>query len=142
MGPKRKKVLLQKDQKGRFLHVILSRTTFGTIFKVTPQSIVPREMALGSGCVVQMILPGLCPPDYFKDGSEILIQGKGRNPRRLTPRECSRLMGFDLPGESRFKIPVSDAQAYRQFGNAVVVPVVREVAATHEAMDYWLNEFE
>lgn len=68
---------------------------------------------------------------YHKDGSEILIyQGENKNPRRLTPRECSRLMGFDHPGECTFKIPVSDTQAYRQFGNAVVVPVVTAVA-TH-----------
>ncbi len=65
---------------------------------------------------------------YYKDGSEILIKQSGKRPRRLTPRECSRLMGFDGPGESKFEIPVSDTQAYRQFGNAVVVPVVRSVA--------------
>lgn len=65
---------------------------------------------------------------YYKDGSEILIrQRKGGRPRRLTPRECARLMGFD--GLARkFKIPVSDTQAYKQFGNAVVVPVVAAVA--------------
>lgn len=62
---------------------------------------------------------------YHKDGSEILIaRGKRKNPRRLTPRECARLMGF--PDE--FRIPVSDTQAYRQFGNSVVVSVVRAVA--------------
>ena len=62
---------------------------------------------------------------YYKDGSEILIsQGAGRNPRRLTPRECSRLMGYPR----NFKIPVSDCQAYRQFGNSVVVPVVERIA--------------
>jgi len=61
---------------------------------------------------------------YYKDGAEILIPQKGKNPRRLTPRECARLMGF----KESFKIPVSDNQAYRQFGNAVVVPVVKEVA--------------
>ena len=66
---------------------------------------------------------------YHKDGSEILVaRGEGKNPRRLTPRECARLMGFDLPGESTFRIPVSDTQAYRQFGNAVVVPVVSAIA--------------
>lgn len=65
---------------------------------------------------------------YHKDGSEILIRQKRGIPRRLTPRECSRLMGFDRPGESKFVIPVSDTQAYRQFGNAVVVPVVEAVA--------------
>jgi len=62
---------------------------------------------------------------YYKDGAEILIPQSGnKNPRRLTPRECVRLMGFP----EKFKIPVSDNQAYRQFGNAVVVPVVTAVA--------------
>lgn len=62
---------------------------------------------------------------YHKDGSEILIaQGPGRNPRRLTPRECCRLMGYP----EDFKITVSDTQAYRQFGNSVVVPVVGRIA--------------
>jgi len=65
---------------------------------------------------------------YYKDGSEILIRQHGRRPRRLTPRECARLMGFDRPQEARFRIPVSDTQAYRQFGNAVVVPVVQAIA--------------
>lgn len=65
---------------------------------------------------------------YYKDGSEILVRQKGKRPRRLTPRECARLMGFDAPGQSDFDIPVSDTQAYRQFGNAVVVPVVQAVA--------------
>jgi DNA (cytosine-5)-methyltransferase 1 len=63
---------------------------------------------------------------YHKDGSEILVyQGKKKNPRRLTPRECARLMGYP----EDFKIPVSDTQAYRQFGNSVVVPVVERIAA-------------
>ncbi len=62
---------------------------------------------------------------YYKDGSEILIsQGSKKRPRRLTPRECARLMGFD----DSYKIPVSDTQAYRQFGNSVVVPMIAEVA--------------
>jgi DNA (cytosine-5)-methyltransferase 1 len=62
---------------------------------------------------------------YYKDGSEILIdQGNRKRPRRLTPRECARLMGF----EDSFRIPVSDTQAYRQFGNSVVVPMITEVA--------------
>jgi DNA (cytosine-5)-methyltransferase 1 len=65
---------------------------------------------------------------YYKDGSESLILQPGNRPRRLTPRECARLMGFDDPKGSSFRIPVSDTQAYRQFGNAVVVPVVRAVA--------------
>lgn len=62
---------------------------------------------------------------YYKDGSEILVsQGKRKRPRRLTPRECARLMGFP----DSFVIPVSDTQAYRQFGNSVVMPVMKEVA--------------
>ena len=62
---------------------------------------------------------------YHKDGSEILISRGGRkNPRRLTPRECARLMGYP----DTFKIPVSDTQAYRQFGNSVVLPVVKRIA--------------
>lgn len=62
---------------------------------------------------------------YYKDGSEILVSQKGRrNPRRLTPRECARLMGFP----DSFRIPVSDTQAYKQFGNSVAVPVFSEVA--------------
>lgn len=65
---------------------------------------------------------------YYKDGSEILVKRGRRNPRRLTPRECARLMGFDGPGESSFAIPVSDTQAYKQFGNSVVVPVATAVA--------------
>ncbi|AMO23908.1 DNA cytosine methyltransferase [Ramlibacter solisilvae] len=65
---------------------------------------------------------------YYKDGSEILVsQGKRKNPRRLTPRECARLMGFDAPGR-RFEIPVADTPAYKQFGNSVVVPVIAEIA--------------
>ncbi len=66
---------------------------------------------------------------YHKDGSEILVeQGEGIRPRRLTPRECARLMGFDRAGEQEFKIPASDTQAYRQFGNSVIVPVFNSVA--------------
>src|SRR6185436_4115181 len=65
---------------------------------------------------------------YYKDGSEILIKRNSGPPRRLTPRECARLMGFDRKGYRPFKIPVSDTQAYKQFGNAVVVPVVEAVA--------------
>jgi DNA (cytosine-5)-methyltransferase 1 len=61
---------------------------------------------------------------YYKDGSEILIAQEGKNPRRLTPRECARLQGFP----DTFKIPVSDTQAYRQFGNSVVVPLMAEIA--------------
>jgi DNA (cytosine-5)-methyltransferase 1 len=79
---------------------------------------------------------GLCGPNdvtrtlsarYHKDGSEILIDQPGQRPRRLTPHECARLMGFEREGRP-WHIPVSDTQAYRQFGNAVVVPVVEFLA--------------
>lgn len=70
---------------------------------------------------------------YYKDGSEILVsRGPRRTPRRLTPRECARLMGFP----DTFRIPVSDTQAYRQFGNSVAVPVIAAVAC---AMRPWLD---
>jgi len=62
---------------------------------------------------------------YYKDGSEILVsQGGRKRPRRLTPRECARLQGFP----DNFIIPVSDNQAYRQFGNSVVMPLMNAVA--------------
>lgn len=76
---------------------------------------------------------GIAPPDgisrtlsarYYKDGSEILIEQPGKNPRRLTPRECARLQGF--PDD--YKIVVSDTQAYKQFGNSVVVPLIANIA--------------
>lgn len=70
---------------------------------------------------------------YYKDGAEILIPQVGRNPRRLTPREAARLQGF--PEE--FVIPVSDTQAYKQFGNSVVVPLVSAVA---KRIAMWLLE--
>lgn len=66
---------------------------------------------------------------YYKDGSEVLIRQPRRRPRRLTPRECARLMGYDEPGRPSWRIPVSDTQAYKQFGNGVVVPVVRAIAS-------------
>lgn len=66
---------------------------------------------------------------YYKDGSEILVDQNNPNkrPRRLTPQECARLMGFASKSE-KFRIPVSDTRAYKQFGNSVVVPVFEAVA--------------
>lgn len=61
---------------------------------------------------------------YYKDGSEILIEQEGKNPRKLTPREAARLQGFP----DNFIIPVSDNQAYKQFGNSVSVPVIKAIA--------------
>lgn len=92
------------------------------------QDYAARHRARGNGFGF-----GLAAPDgvtrtlsarYYKDGSEILIEQHGRSPRRLTPRECARLMGFPR----NFRIVVSDTRAYQQFGNSVVVPVVEAVA--------------
>ena len=92
------------------------------------QNYAAKHMAAGNGFGY-----GIAPLDgvsrtisarYYKDGSEILIAQEGKNPRRLTPRECARLQGFP----DSFKIPVSDTQAYRQFGNSVVVPLMENVA--------------
>lgn len=93
------------------------------------QEYAKRHRAAGNGFGYGLVRPDdvarTLSARYYKDGSEILVwRGEGKNPRRLTPRECARLMGF--PPE--FRIPVSDTQAYRQFGNSVVVPVIREVA--------------
>ncbi len=74
---------------------------------------------------------------YYKDGSEILVfQGDKKNPRRLTPRECARLMGYP----DSFRIPVSDTRAYKQFGNSVVVPVIEEVARIMKSHIVYLKE--
>ena len=79
----------------------------------------------GFGLVTKDSVTRTLSARYYKDGSEILLsQGSKKNPRRLTPRECARLMGFP----DTFKIPVSDTRAYKQFGNSVVVPVMEAVA--------------
>lgn len=96
------------------------------------QDYAKKHKAKGNGFGFGLVGPGdvarTLSARYYKDGSEILISQNGRNPRRLTPRECARLMGFDQSGEPNFKIPVSDTQAYKQFGNAVVANVVKAVA--------------
>jgi DNA (cytosine-5)-methyltransferase 1 len=78
----------------------------------------------GFGLVTSKDISRTLSARYYKDGSEILIKQPRKNPRRLTPRECARLMG--LP--DTFRIPVSDTRAYKQFGNCVVVPVIKEAA--------------
>lgn len=93
------------------------------------QAYAEKHRAAGNGFGFGLVTPDnvarTLSARYYKDGSEILVsRGRGRNPRRLTPRECARLMGFP----DTFRIPVSDTQAYRQFGNSVVVPVIREAA--------------
>ncbi|SFU24710.1 DNA (cytosine-5-)-methyltransferase [Paraburkholderia aspalathi] len=93
------------------------------------QNYAAKHRAAGNGFGFGMAYPEsvtrTLSARYHKDGSEILVyQGEHLRPRRLTPRECARLMGFP----DTFRIPVSDTQAYRQFGNSVVMPVMREVA--------------
>lgn len=93
------------------------------------QNYAKKHKAAGNGFGYGLVGPNdtcrTLSARYYKDGSEILVsRGEGKNPRRLTPRECARLMGY--PDD--FMIPVSDTQAYRQFGNSVAVPVFAEVA--------------
>jgi DNA (cytosine-5)-methyltransferase 1 len=93
------------------------------------QAYAEKHRAAGNGFGFGLVTPNdiarTLSARYYKDGSEVLVsRGKGKNPRRLTPRECARLMGFP----DTYRIPVSDTQAYRQFGNSVIVPVMREVA--------------
>jgi DNA (cytosine-5)-methyltransferase 1 len=92
------------------------------------QDYAARHRAAGNGFGYGIAPPGgvsrTLSARYYKDGSEILIAQEGKNPRRLTPRECARLQGFP----DTFKIPVSDTQAYKQFGNSVVVPLMTAVA--------------
>lgn len=93
------------------------------------QAYAHKHREAGNGFGYGMVYPNsvtrTLSARYHKDGSEILVwQGDHLRPRRLTPRECARLMGFP----DTFRIPVSDTQAYRQFGNSVVMPVMQEVA--------------
>jgi len=144
---------LQLPEQGKDIQSILhgedgseqveSHFTVGPKAKVSPKyTLTPRlwqylqdyaakHQAAGNGFGFGLVKPGVdhytrtLSARYFKDGSEILIyRGKGKRPRRLTPRECARLMGF--PDD--FEIVVSDTQAYRQFGNSVCVPVMEAVA--------------
>ena len=75
-----------------------------------------------------MTWPARCPRATTRTAQKSSFARDASAPRRLTPRECARLMGFDAPGRSDFRIPVSDTQAYKQFGNAVAVPAVEAVA--------------
>lgn len=109
-------------------HNVSERYTLSDKLWVYLQNYAAKHKAAGNGFGY-----GIAPLDgitrtisarYYKDGSEILIAQEGKNPRRLTPRECARLQGFP----DTFKIPVSDTQAYKQFGNSVVVPLMVEVA--------------
>jgi DNA (cytosine-5)-methyltransferase 1 len=92
------------------------------------QNYAKKHQAAGNGFGCEVVGPNdvsrTLSARYYKDGSEILIEQRGKNPRRLTPNECRRLMGYP----ESFKIVGADATAYKQFGNSVVVPVVKAVA--------------
>jgi DNA (cytosine-5)-methyltransferase 1 len=93
----------------------------------------------GFGLVTRENIARTLSARYYKDGSEVLVsRGKGKNPRRLTPRECARLMGYP----DTYRIPVSDTQAYKQFGNSVIVPVMKEVARIMSPHIFALQEQE
>ncbi len=99
------------------------------------QNYAAKHKAKGNGFGFGLVKPGdvtrTLSARYYKDGSEILVyQGTRKNPRRLTPRECARLMGYP----DTFKIPVSDTRAYKQFGNSVVVDVMAHVAKLMQPM--------
>lgn len=140
-GPKLKAILHPEDgsEKGPDKHYTDARGHVNPKFILTDhlwrylRDYADKHRAAGNGFGFGLVGPGdvsrTLSARYYKDGSEILIdRGEGLNPRRLTPRECARLMGFDKPGGSSFKIPVSDTQAYKQFGNSVAVPVIEAVA--------------
>lgn len=140
-GPKLGSILHKADETPEFPYTETHRkkTRVSPKYTLTDhlwtylQNYAAKHAAAGNGFGCSVVGPTdtsrTLSARYHKDGSEILIsQGTKNNPRRLTPRECARLMGFDTPGATPMVIPVSDTQAYRQFGNSVAVPVFKEVA--------------
>lgn len=116
-------------------HKVLDKYTLTDNLWAYLQNYKKKHQAAGNGFGFGMVTPSsvtrTLSARYYKDGSEILFsQGSKKNPRRLTPRECARLMGFP----DSFKIPVSDTRAYKQFGNSVVVPVMEAVARAMQPM--------
>lgn len=142
IGPRLREILHSADEEpeARFTKRVRGRTIVDQRYTLSEhlwkylQDYAAKHRAAGNGFGCSVFGPDdvsrTLSARYHKDGSEILIAQKGKPPRRLTPRECARLMGFDREGVDRFVIPdsISDTQAYRQFGNAVVVPVVEELA--------------
>lgn len=140
VGPKLNTILHRTDGTEPFLewdgdrYFDYDNTEVQAKFTLTPrlwaylQAYAAKHKAAGNGFGFGLVHPEgtsrTLSARYYKDGSEILVAQGANRPRRLTPRECARLMGF----EDTFKIPVSDTQAYRQFGNSVVTPVMKEVA--------------
>lgn len=139
-GPKLEKILHPEDE----TEIAEPPYTAGINAKVAKKYILSRQLwqylrdyaerhrqqgnGFGYGLVGPTDIARTLSARYYKDGAEILIKRGRGSPRRLTPRECARLMGFDQPNESKFIIPVSDVQAYKQFGNAVVATVVDDLA--------------
>lgn len=116
------------DSRGRALEKYILSDKLWEYLKGYALKHQARGNGFGFGLVGKNDVARTLSARYYKDGSEILVSRRNANPRRLTPRECARLMGFDRPGQAMFRIPVSDTQAYKQFGNAVVVPVVEAIA--------------
>ncbi len=118
------------DERGRVLPKYVLTNTLWTFLKPNGA----RQRATGKEApkpLNEIEVARTFTPRYYKDGSEILIRRPRGNPRRLTPRECARLMGFDdvmQEGVAPFRIVVSDTQAYKQFGGATVVPIVAAIA--------------
>ncbi len=117
---------------GRYLNpdgTVLAKYTLSDKLWNYLQRYAEKHRAKGNGFGCSVVGPAdyarTLSARYHKDGSEILIDRGANNPRRLTPRECARLMGYP----DSFRIPVSDTRAYKQFGNSVVVPVIRYAAA-------------
>jgi DNA (cytosine-5)-methyltransferase 1 len=139
-GPKLESILHPQDGsevvESRFTSgkngIVLSKYTLSDHLWTYLQNYAEKHRLAGNGFGFGLVGPGdvarTLSARYYKDGSEILVRQPRKAPRRLTPRECARLMGFDAPGKCDFKIPVSDTQAYKQFGNAVAVPAVAAVA--------------
>ena len=135
-GPRRRRPRTFRVRRDRSPTSTRFQITCGAISSPTLGSTGPRAMGSASALSAPSDISRTLSARYYKDGSEILVRRDSGNPRRLTPRECARLMGFDRPGGRGFAIPVSDTQAYRQFGNAVVVPCVEAVA---RLMAPWLD---
>jgi DNA (cytosine-5)-methyltransferase 1 len=115
------------DSKGRVLPKYTLTDHLWAYLRAYSEKHRAKGNGFGFGLVGPKDIARTLSARYYKDGSEILVKQRGRNPRRLTPRECARLMGFDS-GARKFAIPVSDTQAYKQFGNSVAVPAI-EIAA-------------
>ncbi|WP_428669695.1 DNA (cytosine-5-)-methyltransferase [Reyranella sp.] len=137
-GPKIGTILHSKDDEADGRFVVGPHGKVNPKYTLTPhlwsylKNYAEKHRAAGNGFGFGLVdsksVARTLSARYYKDGSEILVsQGPTKPPRRLTPRECARLMGFDNQDRT-FRIEVSDMQAYKQFGNSVVVPVIQAVA--------------